>query len=74
MSPKNFIKISYQEQEISLYLSYFSKEVRQLTDRQTDIQEIWFSLNLNDCVQGCYMPNFGALASILTDIFNFLPE
>ena len=30
----------------------------------------WFSLNLDHCAQGCSMPNF--LASILTDIFNFL--
>ena len=31
-------------------------------------------LNLNDCVQGCYIPNFRVLASILTDFPNFLPE
>ena len=35
MSPKNFGKISHQEQEISLYLSNFSKEISQLTDLQT---------------------------------------
>ena len=34
----------------------------------------WFFLNLNQCAQGCSMPNFGVLASILTDIFNFLLE
>ena len=33
-----------------------------------------FFLNLNDCVQGCFMPNFRVLASILTDIFNFVTE
>ena len=33
--PKKFRKISHQEQEISPYLSNFSKEVRQLTDWQT---------------------------------------
>ena len=32
------------------------------------------SLNLNNCVQGCLMPNFRVLASILTDIFNFLTK
>ena len=35
MSQKNVKKISHQEQEISLYLSNFSKEVSQLTDWQT---------------------------------------
>merc|ERR1711954_423113 len=38
------------------------------------MQTIWFSPNLNECVQGCLMQNFTVLASILTDIFNFLPE
>ena len=38
------------------------------------MQTIPFSLNLNDCVQGWFMQNFRVLASILTDIFNFLPE
>ena len=32
MPPKNFRKISHTEQEISLYLSNFSKKVSQLTD------------------------------------------
>ena len=32
MPPKNFRKISHTEQEISLYLSNFPKEVGQLTD------------------------------------------
>ena len=32
----------------------------------------FFLLNLNDCVPGCLMPNFGVLASILTDISYFL--
>ena len=35
---------------------------------------IVFFLNLYDCVQGGFMSNFRVLASILTDIFNFLPE
>ena len=35
MSQKIFRKISHPEQEISLYLYNFSKEVSQLTDRQT---------------------------------------
>ena len=35
MCPKNFRKITHQEQEISLYLSNFSKEVSQLADWQT---------------------------------------
>ena len=34
----------------------------------------WFFLNLNQCAQGCSMPNFRVLASILTDIFNFVTE
>ena len=34
MPPKNFRKISHSELEISLYLSYISKEVSQLTDWQ----------------------------------------
>ena len=62
MSQKNFRKISRQEQDISLYLSNFSKEVAQLTD----ILEIWLYLNL--------MQNCRVLPLILTDIFNFLPE
>ena len=32
MSPKSFRKISYQEQEISLYWPYFNKEISQLMD------------------------------------------
>ena len=32
----------------------------------------WFFLDLNNCVQGCFMPNFRFLESIWTDIFNFL--
>ena len=32
----------------------------------------WFFLNLNQCAKGNSMPNFRVLASILTDIFNFL--
>ena len=35
MSPKNFRKISYLELKISLYYHNFSKEVSQLTNRQT---------------------------------------
>ena len=35
MSQKNFRKISHPEQEISLHLSNFSKEVSQLTDWET---------------------------------------
>ena len=35
MSPKNFRKISHSELEICLDMSNFSKEVSQLTDRQT---------------------------------------
>ena len=35
MSQKNFRKISHPEQEISLHLSNFSKEVSPLTDWQT---------------------------------------
>ena len=35
MSTKKFRKISHSEQEISIYLSYFSKEMRQLTEWQT---------------------------------------
>ena len=35
MSPNNFREISHLEQEISLHLSNFSKEVSQLTDSQT---------------------------------------
>ena len=31
-------------------------------------------LNLNYMVQGCYMPNFRVLVSILKDIFNFLTQ
>ena len=34
----------------------------------------WFFLNLNQCAQGCSMPNFRVLASILTDIFNFVTQ
>ena len=34
----------------------------------------WFFLNLNQCAQGCSMLNFRVLASILTDIFNFLTQ
>ena len=30
----------------------------------------WFFLNLNQCAQGCSMPNFRVLASVLTNIFN----
>ena len=30
-------------------------------------------LNLNDCMQGYFMPNFSVL-SLMTDISNFLPE
>ena len=33
-----------------------------------------FFLNLNDCIQGGFMPNFRVLASILVDILNYLPE
>merc|ERR1711954_263137 len=44
------------------------------TNRLTDMQTIWFFPNLNEHVQGCLMQNFRVLASILTDIFNFLPE
>merc|ERR1712082_267714 len=32
----------------------------------------WFFLNNNQCAQGCSMPNFRVVASILTDIFNFV--
>ena len=35
MSQKDLRNISHPEQEISLYLSNFSKEVSQLMDRQT---------------------------------------
>ena len=38
------------------------------------MQTIWFSPNLSDLVQGCLVQNFRVLASILTDIFNFLLE
>ena len=34
----------------------------------------WFFLNPNQCSQGCPMPNFRVLASILTDIFNFVTQ
>ena len=34
----------------------------------------WFFLNLNQYTQGCSMPNFRVLASILTDNFNFLTQ
>ena len=34
----------------------------------------WFSLNLNDCIQGCLMQNFRIIASILTEFFNSLPD
>ena len=40
----------------------------------TDIQKDWFFLNLNDCVQGCYIPYFRVLASIMTDFSSSLPE
>ena len=33
-----------------------------------------FFLNHNQCAQGCSIPNFRFLASILTDIFNLLLE
>ena len=32
----------------------------------------WCFLNHNQCAQGCFMLNFRVLASILTDIFNFV--
>ena len=35
LSPENFRKKSYAELDISLYLSNFTKEVSQITDRQT---------------------------------------
>ena len=43
MSPKNIRMIFNPEQEISQYLSYFSKEVSQWTDRQTykNFRIIW---------------------------------
>ena len=43
MSHKKFRKISHSEQEISLHLSNFSKEVSQQTDRQTykNFRIIW---------------------------------
>ena len=43
MSPKIFRKVTHPELEISLYLSNFSKEVRQLTDWQTykEFRIIW---------------------------------
>ena len=44
------------------------------SNRLTDIQEIWYFLNLNDYVQECLMQNFSVLALILTDIVNFLLE
>ena len=44
------------------------------TDRLTDIQKVRLFLNLNDCVHGYLIQNFRVLASILTDIFNFLLE
>ena len=34
----------------------------------------WFFLNINSCIQGCFIPNFRVLASILTDISNFVSE
>ena len=34
----------------------------------------WFFLNLNHMVQGCYMPHFRVLISILTDIFNSVTD
>merc|ERR1711954_487160 len=34
----------------------------------------WLFLNLNQCAQGCSMPNFSVLQSILTDIFNFVTQ
>ena len=34
----------------------------------------WFSLDLNDWFQGCFMPNFRFLVSILTVIFNFVTQ
>ena len=64
------LEFSHQELEISLYLFNFSKKVSQVTDTQ----EIGFFLNLNGCVQGCYIPNFRVLASILRDISNLLLE
>ena len=53
MSPKNFRKISHPEQEISLYLYNFSKEVSQLTDWQTNKK---FRIIWNKCTNIPGMP------------------
>ena len=41
--------------EISHFLFNFSEEVSQLSEEKK--QELWIFLNLNDCVQGCYISN-----------------
>ena len=71
MSPKNFRKISQQEQEISLIMSDFSKEVSQLTDCQTykKFRFIW-----NKCINIPEMPpkNFREISHTELEISHYL--
>ena len=71
MSPTNFRKISYQEQEISLYLYNFSKEVSQLTDWQTNKK---FRIIWNKCTNIPGMPpkNFRKISHTELEISLYL--
>ena len=65
---ENFQKdISSRTGDIPIFVQF--QQGSKPTNRLTDIQEIWFFLNLNDFVQGCYIPSFRVLASILPDFF-----
>ena len=71
MPPKNFRKISHPEVEISLYLSIFSKKVRQLTDWQTykKFRIIW---NLSRNILVMSPKNFRKISHLEPNILNSL--
>merc|ERR1712112_305867 len=64
----------YSLKKRTLHSVALFQKVSNVTNRLRDMQTIWFSLNLNDCVQGCLMQNFRVVASRLSDFSNFLSE
>ena len=71
MCPKNFRKIYHQEQDISVYLSNFHKEVSQQTDWQTYKK---FRIFGNYCtnILGMFPKNFRNISQTELEIFLYL--